>query len=40
VSFYAYMLKSSTSQRHYYGHTDNLEERLNEHKPMKHWIDT
>ena len=29
--YFAYILKSSVSGRHYYGHTKNLEKRLKRH---------
>lgn len=29
--FYAYMLKSDSSDRHYYGHTTDLQQRIKSH---------
>lgn len=31
MRYYAYMLKSKSSGRHYYGHTADLDERLKSH---------
>lgn len=33
--FYAYVLKSSVSNRHYYGHSKDLKSRLNSHNQGK-----
>jgi len=29
--FYTYILYSKSARKHYYGHTNNLDKRLNEH---------
>ena len=33
--FHAYILKSLKDNRYYYGHTENIEKRLNEHNRGK-----
>ncbi|WP_395080606.1 GIY-YIG nuclease family protein [Gracilimonas sp.] len=34
MPFYAYMIKSESSGKHYFGHTSNLEERLESHNSI------
>ena len=31
MSYYAYMIKSTSLKKHYYGHTSDLEERIKSH---------
>ncbi|MFY0684073.1 MAG: GIY-YIG nuclease family protein [Balneola sp.] len=31
MSFYAYMIKSESSGKHYYGHTSDIDDRIKSH---------
>jgi putative endonuclease len=45
MAFFVYILKSEVLNRHYYGHSENIQKRLNEHnkgkvrstKPYRPW---
>ena len=37
MSYHAYMIKSESTERYYYGHTSDLDERLISHNSKKKW---